>query len=295
MSGEQIMYFQPGNREELIRDLGRMTEPSVVVAGGTDLLPVIRVKQPQIASYLSLSHMEELKKIERVDQYMKIGSMVTHTELAENEEIRKYFTALSMACEKVGSLQIRNRGTIGGSLVNATPAGDMMPCAFLYHGEMEILNAEGKVRRESAEDFLSQKGRSDIGCGEILTAVWLPVKPERRSCFAKLGTRKEVTISQISLCLSWEMRGEQCCSLEGYMGSVDARPIVLTNLSCLEGECPVGDDKADCLSEELAGIIRGIRLASTRESKLRITEGEKLYKERAVKSVVYDAVSCIRG
>lgn len=295
MSNEGIMYAQPANRQELIRDLGRLIEPSVVVAGGTDLLPMIRVKQPEIASYLSLSHMEELKQIERVEDFFKIGSMVTHTQLAESPEIQKYFKALSMACEKVGSLQIRNRGTIGGSLVNATPAGDMMPCVFLFHGELEILNAEGQVRRMTAEDFLSPRGRSAVGCGEILTAIWLPVKPERQSCFAKLGTRKEVTISQISLCLTWEMKGQECCSLEGYLGSVDARPIRLTNLSGLEGVCPVADEKAAVLSGELEEMLRKIRLASTRESKLRITESEKCYKERAVKSVVYDAVSFIRG
>lgn len=290
MSEKQITYFQPSDGKELLRDLGQLTKSSILLAGGTDVLPMVRVRQPEVDAYLSLSHMEELKQIERVGDFMKIGAMATHTQLSEHPDIRKFFKALSMACERVGSRQIRNKGTIGGSLVNATPAGDMMPCAFLFHGEMEMMDFQGKLRRVPAEEFLTPEGKPNIGEREILKALWLPVTPERKSCFVKLGTRSEVTISQISICLSWEMYGSECRSLEGYLGAVEKRPLPIQSLSLLEGICPVPEEKTAQLSETLEELIRGIREVSTRESKLRITESEKVYKERAVKGVVYDAV-----
>lgn len=290
MSEKQIIYFQPSDGKELLRDLGQITKSSIILAGGTDVLPMVRVLQPEVDAYLSLSHMEELKQIERVGNFLKIGAMATHTRLSEHPDIRKYFKALSMACERVGSRQIRNKGTIGGSLVNATPAGDMMPCAFLFHGEMEIMDFQGKTRRVPAEEFLTPEGKSDIGEREILKALWLPVRPERKSCFVKLGTRREVTISQISICLSWELYGGECRSLEGYLGAVEKRPLPIQSLSLLEGRCPIPEEKTAQLSEILEELIRGIRQSSKRESRLRITESEKVYKERAVKGVVYDAV-----
>ena len=190
-----------------------------------------------------------------------------------------------MACSQVGSQQIRNKGTLGGSLANASPAGDIIPCIFLYGGKIEILGEHG-IRSVDAESFLLENGCTLLGRNELITSILLPLEEERKSCFVKLGSRREVTIAQISLCISWKEEDNEKKDMKGFIGAVDIRPVEFEKAYLL------GENSEESREEAaawLADKIRGIRSNRTRESKLKITEAEKLYKERAVKGIVFDA------
>ena len=263
---EQVIYSQPTDMDGLARALGQATEKTVLLGGGTDLLIMIQKKHPPIDRYISLGKIPDLGKIEEQDGFLKIGAMATHHQIARNPLVEKYFPALSMACSHVGSQQIRNKGTIGGSLANASPAGDMMPCVFLFKGNQ----------------------RTALSLGEAVSALWLPIREERKSCFVKLGARTDVTIAQISLALSWEKKEKAIESVRAYLGAVDVRPLYLPEAEeLLSGE--ISREKKDALAESLRDRIQGIRERRKRQPKLRITEAERLYKERAVKGIVYDA------
>lgn len=294
MVGAHINYFQPASMQELQSNLDSLTDESVILAGGTDLMISIRKNKPQIDNYLSLCSLNEMKGISELDGWVRIGAMVTHAEAAADNKIRNYFHALSMACDHIGSQQVRNKGTIGGSLMNATPAGDIMPCVMLFNGEIEIFSAEGKYRRININDFLSEKGKPTLSKKEVLVAIWLPVDYEKRSCFVKLGTRTEVTIAQISLCISWKKKENEYSCVKAYMGAVDSKPLKIDEAAEILKEKPYEMEKINELSALLSDKIRTIRINSKRESKLKVTECEKLYKERAVKGVVYDAVSYMK-
>lgn len=282
-------YLQPKSFEELESSLLRLTDKSVILAGGTDLLPKIRSGKKEPDNYLSLCRLEMLGNIERQGDWLKIGAMATHEQAADNPLIREYFTGLAMACSRVGSQQIRNKGTLGGSLANASPAGDIMPCVFLYGGKIEILGKEG-IRFVEAKEFLTENGRTVLGRNELLTSIWLPVEEGRKSCFTKLGSRREVTIAQISLCISWKEQDLACRDMRGFIGAVDVRPVEFECVSLL-GER--SEEKKEEAAQWLSGKIRSIRTSRTRESKLKITEAEKRYKERAVKGIVFDAAEMI--
>ena len=272
------MYLQPSTREELISALGQLTDKSRIIAGGTDLMPDLRKKRPDVDIFLSLSAMEEMKQIRISDDTICIGAMATHDSIARNAEIKTWATALHHACSHVGSQQIRNRGTIGGSLANASPAGDMIPCVCLLGGVLEIL---------TAEDFTLGVSRTALHPGEVLFAIELPVRKDRSTAFVKLGSRKEVTIAQISIAISWD-KGTRYQNPDGYLGAVDVTPVHLEEMPELIGQGPVDDAAKDRLAESLRDRIRGIRMNRKRPPKLEITEAERLYKERAVRSVVYD-------
>lgn len=282
-------YLQPKSWGELKEDLQRLTEKSVILAGGTDLMPKIRSGKKEPNLYLSLCRMEELKAIERQGEWLKIGAMAAHTQASEDPFIRKYFTALAMACSQIGSQQIRNKGTLGGSLANASPAGDIIPCIFLYGGKIEILGENG-IRSVDAESFLLENGCTLLGRNELITSILLPLEEERKSCFVKLGSRREVTIAQISLCISWKEEDNEKKDMKGFIGAVDIRPVEFEKAYLL------GENSEESREEAaawLADKIRGIRSNRTKESKLKITEAEKLYKERAVKGIVFDAADWI--
>lgn len=285
---EQVIYSQPTDMDGLAEALGQATEKTVLLGGGTDLLIMIQKKHPPIDRYISLGKIPDLGKIEEQDGFLKIGAMATHHQIAGNPLVEKYFPALSMACSHVGSQQIRNKGTIGGSLANASPAGDMMPCVFLFKGEIEIYNKNQEYRRISGEEFLIGNQRTALSLGEAVSALWLPIREERKSCFVKLGARTDVTIAQISLALSWEKKENAIEAVRAYLGAVDVRPLYLPEAEeLLSGE--ISREKKDALAESLRARIQGIRERRKRQPKLRITEAERLYKERAVKGIVYDA------
>ncbi len=281
------IYLQPSTREELLSALGQLTKDSKIIAGGTDLMPELRKNMPDVDVYLSLSAMQEMKEITVKDNMLRIGAMATHDAIAHNPDVRKYATALYHACSHVGSQQIRNRGTIGGSLANASPAGDMIPCVCLLGGTMEVLRADGTIRRIPAGEFTLGVSRTALQPQEILLAIELPVREGRSSAFVKLGSRKEVTIAQISIALSWD-RGTRYVNPDGYLGAVDTTPVHLDELAEIIGKGPVDDAAKDRLAASLRERIRVIRMNRKRPPKLKITEAERLYKERAVRSVVYD-------
>lgn len=217
-------YIQPNSLEELSVLLPDLPEHTVVLAGGTDLMPKLRAKRPEVDCMLSLWKVPELRGIWARDGWLRLGAMATHAEAAGSELVRQYAQALQMACARVGSQQIRNKGTLGGSLVNASPAGDIMPCLFLCGGRVELMGPDG-VREVTSEEFLSPDGRASMGRKEILTAIRLPMDQELRSCFVKLGSRTEVTIAQISLCAAWRETSAGPEVLRAYTGAIDSRSL----------------------------------------------------------------------
>jgi len=292
--GEHVNYLQPETMGKLQECLCNMTEKSVIIAGGTDIMVHIRNKKPHIDTYLSLCKLNEMQGISEHDGWIRIGAMTTHSEAASNDKIKRYFHALSSACDHVGSQQIRNKGTIGGSLMNANPAGDVLPCIMLFGGEIEIFSAEGIHKRISIDKFLTEAGKPLISKHEVLMAIWLPVDGNKKSCFVKLGSRAEVTIAQISLCLSWEKTEDKYNNTKAYMGAVDTIPLKIEEVQDVLGNNPLRIENMDAFSKILSEKIRAIRMNRKHESKLKILEYEKLYKERAVKGVVYDAVTCMK-
>lgn len=277
-------YIQPNSLAELKNLLPALPERTAVLGGGTDLLPRLRADRPELDCMLSLWKVPELREISVEDGWLRLGAMVTHEAAARDETVCRYFQALQMACSHVGSQQIRNKGTLGGSLANASPAGDIMPCLFLYQGQVEVLASEGS-RRLSAEEYCKEDGRTALGAGDILTALWLPIVPELHSCFVKLGSRTEVTIAQISMCSAWRERPEGLEVLRAYVGAIDRRPVLFPDPGLLAREETLGQ-AADVLAEE----VRRIRQNRSRPSKLKITEAEQCYKERASKGIICDVM-----
>lgn len=294
MVSEHINYLQPKTMQELQEGLHGLSEKSVILAGGTDMMVHIRDMKPHIDTYLSLCKLKEMQGISEQDGWIRIGAMTTHAEAASDDKVKRYFNALSSACRRVGSQQIRNKGTIGGNLMNANPAGDVLPCIMLFGGEIETFSANGAYKRISIDKFPTETGKASLGRQEVLSAIWLPIDCNKKSCFVKLGSRTEVTIAQISLCLSWKKTDDKYDSIEAYMGAVDTRPLKIEEAQAALGNNPFSAENMDAFSEMLSEKIRAIRMNRKHESKLKILECEKLYKERAVKGVVYDAVACMR-
>ena len=295
-------YLQPANHAELAAALGQMTDASVIIAGGTDLMIMIRKERPETDLIISLSKVPELRGIGIVSfdgpdggEILRIGAMETHDRIARDPLVQQYFTALSRACASVGSQQIRNRGTIGGNLCNATPADDTMPCVTLFGGLVEIMDAGGDLRTVPVKDLVTDFGATCLSAGEVVTAVLLPVKPGQKSAFVKLGSRKAVTIAQLSMAAAWTGAED----VSACLGAASLHPIEIPEIReiiAATGGNPARAGKAaEALGAVLGSRIQEVRRNRKRPPRLKITEDEQLYKERAAIAVADDICRAILG
>lgn len=290
MAEYSARFFQPERLEEVPAILAGLTYRSVILAGGTDLLIKLRDKRPEIDSWLSLCRLTELHAVSEEDGWLKIGSMVTHTTASEHETISARFHALSMACASVGSKQVRNKGTLGGSVMNASVASDIIPCLCLFHAQLEFLTQNGPERIDIRTYLENRRAWQDPQ--RLLTAIYLPLTDGMDSCFKKLGSRAEVTIAQISLCASWigtESRKEQ---MRVVMGAVSPTPLIYDPAELLE-DGTITPDKSLAFARRLRADIAQIRMNRKKPSKLKFTPAEQQYKERAVRGLLCDLAALI--
>jgi len=189
--------------EEALDYLSKL-EKVKILAGGTDILVDLHKKSPRLPYFhylLNISNIDELKYITLKNQFLEIGSLVTHTQLIEETLINQHFPLLKNAAQTIGSVQIRNRGTIGGNIVNASPAADLLPPLIALKARLELVSREGK-RELLLEDFLTGPYQVKLKNNELLTTIRVPLLSEGYfTNFQKIGRRKALSIARLSLAL----------------------------------------------------------------------------------------------
>ena len=196
-------FFQPTNREELASALASLSGGSIV-AGCTDFLAQRNGKVWHADSILSLTEMQELKQIELAGDSLAVGAVCVHSQVAQSPLVRQYFPALAMACSQVGCAQIRNRGTLGGSI-----------------GTAEVMNSRGAVRTIPARELVLGKGKTALASDEAILRFLLPLPAEHEiSAFGKIGERHQVTISKINLAVSAVVENGCIQSARAALGAV---------------------------------------------------------------------------
>jgi len=175
-----------------------------ILAGGTDLLVNIHKESPRLPHFdylLDISNIPELKFITLVKNFIEIGPLVTHFRLIEEPLIKGNFPILSTAAQTIGSVQIRNRGTIGGNIVNASPAADLLPPLISLKAEV-VLTSKKSERILSLEKFLTGPYKTKLQANELLTKIKIPLLGDGYyTDFQKIGRRKALSIARLNLAL----------------------------------------------------------------------------------------------
>ena len=189
--------------EEALNYLDKFSKVHIL-AGGTDLLVNLYKESPRLPDFdylLDISNIPELKFLTFVDKFIEIGPMVTHSRLINESLIKNNFAVLVEAAYTIGSTQIRNRGTIGGNIVNASPAADLLPPLIALRAEVELTSKKGK-RVSSLEEFLAGAYKTKLHPNELLTKIKIPLLDENYyTDFQKIGRRKALSIARLSLAL----------------------------------------------------------------------------------------------
>jgi CO/xanthine dehydrogenase FAD-binding subunit len=176
------------------------------IAGGTDLMVALNADRERPAALIDLGRVPELRGWRYEGDELVLGATLTYSE-AETGEVASALPALAAAARTVGSPQIRNRGTIGGNLGTASPAGDALPPLFIEGARVELASADA-TRSLPLDEFLTGPKRNALADDELLVAV--RVRPSRApQTFMKIGPRNAMVISICSLALSADReRGE---------------------------------------------------------------------------------------
>ncbi|MBI4876747.1 MAG: FAD binding domain-containing protein [Acidobacteria bacterium] len=169
------------------------------LAGGTDIMVLLESGRLADRRFAGLWNLGDLRGIREEGGMVSIGALVTFTELRESRPIRERFPLLAASAAVTGCIATQNRGTLGGNIGNASPAGDSLPVLLVYDAQLELV-CRGGVRRVPYCHFHLGYKQMDLRAGELISRILLPAGRQGwHECFRKVGARAAQAISKVSM------------------------------------------------------------------------------------------------
>ena len=248
----------PRDLAEALQLLAR--EPGVwkPFAGGTDLMVLFEAGRLAHKRFVNIRHLGELRRLEITPEHVTLGALTTYTDVQREEVLRREFPMLCRAASETGGLAIQNRGTLGGNIVNASPAADSPPALLVYDAEVELLSAAGS-RWVSYQGFHTGYKQTVMRPEELLGRIRLPrTRTQLRHYYRKVGTRKAQAISKICFAGVARVEAGRIEEIRIALGSVGPTVVRATKTEeVLTGQQPdAGAIKAarETLSKEIIPI-----------------------------------------
>jgi CO/xanthine dehydrogenase FAD-binding subunit len=261
----------PGTLEECLSLLAEHGEDACVLSGGTDLYILMKAQIATPRLVIPIKHLHDLREISLEDGGISLGAGLTHAEIAELG-ILNNVPCLTEAARSVGSPQIRNAGSAGGNLANASPAADLYPPLLALDARLEILRREGK-RTVSLDEFTEGPGVTALSPDEIIGSVRFPVPTEPRfSAHRKVGLRNALAVSVTSAAIVAGAEGGLFRDVRVACGAVAPTPIRMKMVErLLSGEAPTEEliEEAGRVAASECDPVTDIR--ATREYRCRVT------------------------
>lgn len=224
-------------------------------AGGTDVMVLLEAGRLEHRNYIDIWHLEELRGIEVDDKNITLGALTTYTDIQHNPTLRSEFPMLCQAASETGGLAIQNRGTLGGNIVNASPAADSPPALLAYDAELELVSTQGS-RRLPYQGFHTGYKQMNIRPDELLSRIRLPRNTTgARHYYRKVGTRKAQAISKVCFAALGRTNNGRIEDVRIAVGSV--APIVVR---CMQTENALRSQQPDSttVKSAQASLLREI-------------------------------------
>jgi CO/xanthine dehydrogenase FAD-binding subunit len=260
------IYLRPASLRSALSALGgaarvargRVGKPLTILAGGTDIYPARAAKQAWLEAFprdfLDITHVPQLKGIRRDGRALLIGAATSWSDIVA-APLPPAFDALKQAALQIGGLQIQNRGTLGGNVVNASPAADGVPPLLALDAEVEIASLRGE-RRVPLATFIRGNRETGLAPDELVVSIRIPARStSSRSIFLKLGARSHLVISIASVALLIDQARDG--SISDIRITVGACSAVPTRLAALEAEL-----RGETLTASLLGRVTPKMLAA---------------------------------
>lgn len=219
----KIQYHAPKTLNGALILLAEQEQAKPII-GGTDLMIAMRAAACTPSHLVDLNEIAELNYVKEEEGYIKIGATTTHAQVATNPLARK-LPALLDSVSRIGSPQIRNRGTITGNICNASPAADSAPPLLVHDAEVVVKSLDHE-RIMPLEDLFAGPKINSLEPMELLTEVRIPTpNGGSASSYKRIGRRKAFTLSVVSSAAFIQMDGETCLDAKVAFGSVAMTPI----------------------------------------------------------------------
>ncbi len=245
-------YVRPTSVEEAVQALQQGGEDAKILAGGQSLLPVLRLRLAAPSVIIDLGGIPELRRIAEDGDRVAIGAMAAHHDVMRDETVNQHVKLLAQATETVADPQVRHRGTLGGALAHADPAGDLGATALALDAEFVILGPGG-TRLVTAAEFFQDYFTTAIGEDEILTQIRFPKYTGWKTHYEKFN-RTAQAWSMVAIAVALKVDG----------GTISEARIGLTNM----GNVPI---RATGVEQALVGQAAGPDVAKAAAD--HVTEG----------------------
>jgi CO/xanthine dehydrogenase FAD-binding subunit len=249
-----MKYHQPASiieYKDILDDIGKASY--AILAGGTDLIAGFERGQPLPDDLIDIKAIADLNGIRKDKQHIEIGALTSIETLRQDDNIRKHFPALAQACEDFGSAQIRHRATLGGNIVNASPAADTLPTLYIYNASVRLRGMNGE-RVVGIDDFILSPGEVDLQRGEVVISILLP-QSDQQSLFYKLGMRQAMAIAVVNYAILYKIADQRFIDLSVAAGAVAPSVVLLksfTEAVVSEGATP--EQAIDLVEADIAPI-----------------------------------------
>ena len=267
----QTRYHRPGSVGEacdLLRELG---PDGSVLAGGTDVLVDIKRGSSRPAHLVSLSALEELKRIVLTGEDLRIGALVTPAALEASGEVHSARPELLDAVRVFGTPQVRNRATVGGNLCTAASCGDLAPILMALGAGVGIQGPDGR-RDLSLADFFQDHRKTRLREGEILVEIVVPVRaPGEGVAYDAFGLRAANFITVASVAAALHMRDGLCRGARVALGAVAPTPLLVPSAQERLLGSRLDEDRireASLAAREAAAPVSDVRGSSRHRSEL---------------------------
>jgi carbon-monoxide dehydrogenase medium subunit len=232
----QFDYVAASSVDEAVSALAAGGEDAKVLAGGQSLIPLLRLRLAYPTTLVDVSQVEEMRGVREDGDALVIGAAVTHAEVIGNAKVQQHAPLIVAAAKTVADRQVRHRGTFGGSLSHADPAGDLPAVALALDAEFVIAGRGGARRTVAATDFFVDYLQTAIQPDELLVEVRVP----------KLGAGWGVHYEKFNrVAQAWAVVGV-AAAVQRNNGSISAARVALTNM----GATPI---RATAVESALSG------------------------------------------
>ncbi len=241
-------------------------------AGGTDLMVLLEAGKLPHQQYVNIWQLDDLRGIEVNEKSVTLRALTTYTDVQAHPVLQAEFPMLCQAAKETGGIAIQNRGTLGGNIVNASPAADSPPALLAYDAELELISKSG-TRRIPYSRFHTGYKHMDIRPDELLAAIHLPRSLTARThYYRKVGTRKAQAISKVCFAAVAESSGHVLSHVRIALGSVAPIPIRCEKTEAALQDQNLTDEIVERAATVLAAEIAPIDdIRSTRDYRWRVS------------------------
>lgn len=225
MKAPAFGYIQPKTVDDALECLQQHGSDATVLAGGQSLMASLNMRLSNPAVLIDINDIDELSGINMVENRLRIGAMTRQAELEHSTLVSQHAPLITMVIPHIAHPAIRNRGTIGGSIVFADPAAELPACMVALNGQMVAQGPDGE-RRITATEFFQDLFETALAENELLTAIEIPVADENQRFGFRELTRRHGDYAIVGLCASSDWSSDDLTELRLAYFNVGPRPIL---------------------------------------------------------------------